>query len=100
MTDIHERRISHKELFVLSFRCTYCSGELTVDFTNQDQRARLLRTGDEFKCPFCDEPFPRYLRESFRAFREWRDKLEAWGQELTFRIPISGTEASPREPSA
>lgn len=87
MTEQHERRISHSELTLLAFKCKRCAAEVTLDIRSEEQCRRMFDPqAYPLHCPFCDAEFDRYFRESFRLFGEWRQKLEASGQEIVFRL--------------
>lgn len=89
MTEQHERRISHKELTSLAFRCKSCQAEFTLDLTNEEQGRRLedMRGEHWQQCSFCGTHFDSSLRGSLRLLVDWRRRLEQAGYEIVFRLP-------------
>lgn len=89
MTETHERRISHKELTLISFTCKHCKGELTFDITNTEQRKRVVGAEWAVECPWCGKPFHKYLSGAFVDYWAFLQKLEAAEHEVIFRTPIA-----------
>jgi hypothetical protein len=97
MTDHHERRVSHKELVLLSFRCRGCGAEISVDLAEPSQVSNLHRAVEspehQMKCPLCSDSIDvpsatsRPFAQAVLAFLKFRELLSATGREIIFRIP-------------
>lgn len=85
MTELHEHRIPHHQLLLVSLRCQACEGELILDIMNQKQTKRL-DSNDPIKCPLCSTPFHGKLYEALQKFQEWANILKASGQEIVFCV--------------
>lgn len=89
MTEIQERRISHTELTLLSFKCRTCEAELTFDTKNPKQRPRVTHSlADTLRCPMCEGEFSPHLQGALRDYESWMNKLAAAKQEIVFRLPV------------
>ena len=97
MTEIQERRISHKELVVLAFQCKHCRGELVIDLRSEKQRERLFHSASTpMVCPFCGVEFDRLFHQSFQGLRDWLERLKEAGQEVFFCLRESGSPSERR----
>ena len=102
MTEIFERRISHRELTVLVFRCSCCKGEVTIDLANKVQRESIMHASPTLRrCPYCSHEYDSGLLASFGDLRMWLDRLADCGQEIIFclreEIPSSPSQAPRKE---
>lgn len=101
MTEHHERRISHKELTLMSFRCRACGAEISVNLTEPSQVSNLRRTlespAHQMRCQLCAEfldapsATARPFAEAVLAFLKFREQLNAADREIIFRMSDSPT---------
>ena len=95
MTEIRERRISHKELTRIVFRCERkdCGAELVIDMSVARQldrfRAEPGHTGRSFTSPFCEEPFDPSLRAAIEGYRTFLYYMSLAKQEAVFGLAES-----------
>ena len=96
MTEIHERRVSHKELTLLEFQCPHCKSEMTLDLTNTAHIEKLqsFASGGQMGCTFCDHSFDSQFCTALAQFRHWFMALEAMNRKVTFRVPIAAPDAN------
>jgi hypothetical protein len=84
MTEEHERRISHRELSLLAFKCKTCQVEFSIDLANDEQVRKLFESNVAWvACSFCGTLFDSALRGSL----EWRQRLADARTEIIFRLP-------------
>ena len=102
MTESHELHISFSDLSRLSFACSQCGVETTINIANDQQMERLvpigtpgraMSTADRLPCAFCNTAVDRYFIESFYFLKTWREKVMASGVGVTFRIATHDTNA-------
>ncbi len=85
MTEALERRISHKELRIISFRCSNCEGEVRVDLDNETQRERIMHSNSgPLSCQFCKQAFDSNFMKSFEGLRSFFDCLRWCNGEVDF----------------
>jgi hypothetical protein len=88
-------RISHTELSIVTFRCTQCRAEITIEFANDYQCTWALESARQLKCAICEKTVDRHTCEALAAFQQMRKSLAAGLAVFVFRIP--GGEQTRRE---
>lgn len=87
MTEQMEIIISFRELTLVSFQCTKCRGEITLDLKNEQHRG--IRVKDERArvfCVLCGAKFDSYLHDAFDGLFKWYDLAKKSDHEIFFRI--------------